>query len=56
MAEPAIKKPRIEDSKVAEGHKTILIIDYGSQYTQLITRRYACAAHQSLCGPRMREC
>lgn len=47
MAEPAVKKPRIEDSKVAEGHKTILIIDYGSQYTQLITRRCGAAVSRA---------
>jgi hypothetical protein len=40
MADPAAK-PKIEDSQVAKDIKNIvLVIDYGSQYTQLITRRY----------------
>lgn len=39
MTDPA-PKPKIEDSKVAQHVKNIvLVIDYGSQYTQLITRR-----------------
>jgi hypothetical protein len=39
MADPA-PKPKIEDSQVAKIVKNIvLVVDYGSQYTQLITRR-----------------
>ena len=30
---------KIEDSHVAQERTKILVIDYGSQYTQLITRR-----------------
>eukprot|EP00892_Ulva_mutabilis_P010497 jgi/Ulvmu1/781/UM010_0155.1 len=38
--EPDAKRPRhIEDSLVAQSRNTVLIVDYGSQYTQLITRR-----------------
>lgn len=38
--EPDAKRPkRIEDSLVAQERNVVLIIDYGSQYTQLITRR-----------------
>ena len=40
MSEPIVKKPKIEESAVAKGHQAILVIDFGSQYTQLITRRY----------------
>lgn len=42
MAEPA-EKPRVEDSYVARQFSKILVLDFGSQYTQLITRRCAAA-------------
>lgn len=39
---------RIEDSHVAQSRSVILIVDYGSQYTQLITRRYGNGARACL--------
>ena len=40
MVDSVSDKPKIEDSRAAANVKNIvLVVDYGSQYTQLITRR-----------------
>lgn len=38
MSSPAAKKARLSDAGVT-GPDTVVVLDYGSQYTQLITRR-----------------
>ena len=40
----ATQPVRIEDTLVAQERQKVLVIDYGSQYTQLITRR--CGSHR----------
>ena len=40
---------RIEDSFVAQSRTVVLIIDYGSQYTQLITRRCGLSTDCTTC-------
>ena len=39
MSSPAAKKARRESGVGATGPATVVVLDYGSQYTQLITRR-----------------
>jgi len=39
MSSPAAKKARRESGVGATGPDTVVVLDYGSQYTQLITRR-----------------
>jgi hypothetical protein len=52
MTDPAPEQ-KIEDSKVAQHVKNIvLVIDYGSQYTQLITRRCDNSYLADLTGSR----
>ena len=39
ISSPAAKKARRESGVGATGPDTVVVLDYGSQYTQLITRR-----------------
>lgn len=48
----AKRTKRIEDSYVAQSRTVVLIIDYGSQYTQLITRRFGLWRDCSACSAR----